>query len=192
MSYSYSVCYCYECIKIDLNDQNRYDPSKYRCTEYGRYINKNDHACPTHFVYNESLKRSDCFITTAMCDILGLDDDNIYLNKLRSFRENYMRYDTNLIPLLVEYDTVGPVIAFNLKNDVFKDIKSLMILELYIKPICSLIDEKKYSDAILKYQKMTNELIEDYSLEVKDYNIDDIDTTNIGKGHKIKLKTKEV
>lgn len=191
MSYSYSVCYCYECVKIDLSDKSPYDPSKYYCSEYKMYVNKNDHACSKYFVYNEALKRNDCFITTALCDILNLSDDNIYLNKLRGFRENYMRYDTTLIPLLVEYDIVGPAIAYNLKNDIFKDIKSLMLLELYIKPICKLLDNKEYTSAISKYKTMTNELIESYNLDIKEYDINDIDLNNIGKGHKIKLKTKE-
>lgn len=191
MSYSYSVCHCYECIKMDLSDQNHYDPSKYYCSEYMCYLNKNDRACEKYFVYNESLKRNSCFITTAICDILKLDDDNIYLNKLRSFRENYMRHDKDLIPLLIEYDIKGPIIAYNLKNDSFKKTKSLMLLELYIKPICKLLDDKLYTDAIEKYKTMTNELSEFYNIKNINYNIDNIDTTDVGKGHKIKIKTKE-
>lgn len=188
MSYSYSVCYCYECTKLNLNDQNRYDPEKYYCTEYNRYINKCDHACSNHFVYNEALKRSSCFITTAVCEILGLSDDNIYLTSLRNFRDNYMMQSEELKKILVEYDLVGPIISICIKNDTFKRTKSLMMLELYIKPIYNLLNNKKYSEAIDRYIDMTHELMISYNIKRPTYDIDQIDTENIGRGHKIKIK----
>lgn len=188
MSYSYSVCYCYECLKLDLSDQNRYNPEKYYCPEYRQYVDKNDRACSRYFVYNESLKRDGCFITTAVTNILGLNDDNVYLNKLRNFRENYMRFDDELKKILLEYDVVGPAISISLKNDTFKRTRSLMMMELYIKPICQMLDNKLYTNAINKYIEMVSELKDVYNINMPTYNIEDIDDQEIGKGHKVKIK----
>ena len=62
-----------------------------------------------------------------------------------------------------------------------------MMLELYIKPIVNNINNQNYSNAIIMYEQMTNELLNSYNIVQKEIN-NDIDTTNIGKGHKIKIK----
>ena len=62
-----------------------------------------------------------------------------------------------------------------------------MLLELYIKPIVNHINNQQYVDAIIMYEKMTNELLNGYNIKQNEIN-DDVDTTNIGKGHKIKIK----
>lgn len=187
MSYYYTYCYCRECTKINLNDRNPYDKNEAYCTEYHKYFNPNSPACSRHFEYNEKLKNNGCYITTAICNILGFNDDNIYLNTLRNFRDNYMINDENLKPLLIQYDIVGPMISHNLNEDPFKRTKSLMMLELYIKPIVNNINNQNYSNAIIMYEQMTNELLNSYNIIQKEIN-NDIDTTNIGKGHKIKIK----
>ena len=100
--------------------------------------------------------------------------------------------DKNMIPLLLLYDAVGPMIAQNIRNDSFKRTRSLVILELYIKPICDLLENKLYSDAIIKYEKMTRSLMDSYNIPDIDINVDDVYLDNIGKGHKIKYKNKEI
>lgn len=188
MGYSYSVCYCYECIKMDLTDMCKYDNNAFWCNEYRKYIDKNDHACSSYFVYNENMRRtSGCYITTMVCDIMGMDDNSIYLEKLRSLRD-FMKLDKEYQKLLVEYDIVGPMICQSLEKDPFKKFKSYMALEMYIKPVYELLNQGKYSEAIEKYQLMTDEFRNFYNIEKPIFNIDEIDLSDIGKGHKIKYK----
>jgi hypothetical protein len=174
---------------MNLNDRNPYDKNEAYCTECKKYFNPNSNACSDHFLYNEylNLEHSGCYITTAICEILEFDDDNIYLNTLRNFRDNYMIKDENLKKILIQYDIIGPMISYNLENDNHKRTKSLMLLELYIKPIVNHINNQQYVDAIIMYEKMTNELLNGYNIKQNEIN-DDVDTTNIGKGHKIKIK----
>lgn len=169
--------------------RNPYDKNEAYCTECKKYINSNNNACSDHSLYNESLnlEHSGCYITTTICEILEFDDDNIYLNTLRNFRNNYMIKDENLKKILIQYDIIGPIISYNLENDNHKRTKSLMLLELYIKPIVNHINNQQYVDAIIMYEKMTNELLNGYNIKQNEIN-DDVDTTNIGKGHKIKIK----
>ena len=47
---------------------------------------------------------------------------------------------------------------------------------------------EKYSEAIDRYQNMTEEFRKFYNIEKPLYDIDKIDISNIGKGHKIKYK----
>ena len=191
MKYSYSVCYCRECIKMDLKDRNRYDSNEAYCTEYRKYYNTNSKACSSHFVYNEALEdRDGCYITTAIVDILGLKDNTPYLEKLRNFRDNVMRKDENLKKILIEYDIVGPIISLNLLDDENKYEKSIDMLSNYIIPISFLLDMKKYNEAVIRYEMMVNNLINTYSIEKINVDENKINTKNIGKGHKVKLKNK--
>jgi hypothetical protein len=99
-----------------------------------------------------------------------------------------MKKDSHLLSILAEYDIVGPEIVQNLKNDHFKNIKALMMLELYIKPIVSLLDEKRYTESINKYLQMTEELKAFYQIETPTIDIEHINITDIGKGHQLILK----
>lgn len=191
MQHPYYVCYCRECMKMDLKDRNRYDSNKAYCTEYRKYYNPNSKACSGHFVYNESLEdRSGCYITTAIVDILGLKDNTPYLEKLRNFRDNVMQKDENLKKILIEYDIVGPIISLNLLDDENKYEMSIDMLSNYIIPISFLLDMKKYNEAVIRYEMMVNNLINTYSIEKINVDENKINTKNIGKGHKIKLKTR--
>ena len=176
MGYSYSVCQCNDCLKMDLSDRNRYDNNEAYCNVYHRYININDRACCyEHFIYDENRRNntsSGCYITTTMCNVLGFDDNCDYLNKLRNFRENYIKQDINLYPILFEYDIIGPSISKSIYNDPKKKKVCLCLFKNYIIPIVNLIDTSEYNDAICKYQEMTNNLKILYGLnmEVKEYN----------------------
>jgi hypothetical protein len=179
---------------MDLKDYNKYDSNECYCTQYHKYYNPNDKACSSYFVHRNdpnnltSSYSSGCYLTTITCELSGLDDNCEYLTKLRSFRENYMKKDSNLIPILIEYDIIGPKIVNSLKNDNFKNIKAFMMLELYIKPIVKLLDEKKYTQAIQKYISMTEQLKEFYQIETPNIQInEDIDISDIGKGHQLQL-----
>lgn len=166
MGYYYAYCYCNECLNMDLSDINKYDSNECYCSIYHKYINKNDHACSsTNFRYNENLKKSDCYLTTVMCEILNNNDNNYILNTLRMFRDNYLQVNHEFYPILFEYDQIGPIIKRHLLNDSFKHIKSFMMMEIYLKPIVQYIDDGEYEKAINKYKYMVNELKNFYHIE---------------------------
>lgn len=185
MGYSYSVCNCHECLKMDLSDRNKYDNCKAYCTAYRRYININDHACSSYFIYDENRKNissSNCYITTTMCNVLGFEDNCDYLTTLRNFRENYLKKDINLYPILFEYDIVGPSISKSIYSDSKNKNVCKSLLNNYIAPIVNMIKENKYIDAINKYKEMTNNLkiLYGIDMEVKEY---DYNIKTLGKTH---------
>lgn len=196
MSHYYSYCYCKECENMDLSDRNRYDQNEAFCTVYRKYYNPNDRACSDkNFVYKTSLENySGCYITTIVCCIMNLEDDCIYLETLRNFRDNYMKFDPNLLPILLTYDLIGPKIAENLLNDPLKNEKAVALLENFIKPITSYINNGNYTIAIEKYEKMTSILASFYHIDIPNIDIEqiDIDINDIGKGHKLLIKSKEI
>ena len=132
-----------------------------------------------------------CYLTTIMCNILKMSDDNPFLNSMRSLRNDVMQKDEKYKSLLVEYDIVGPVIADNLSKDPLKYQIAANGFFKYIKPISNLIREKKYDEAIASYIEMTNSLKMFYNINIA-IEIDAINNADINNsGHGI-YKVKKI
>lgn len=143
------------------------------------YCTKVEHTVPydtyikycTSLYYNECSNykyekpSSGCYITTVTCDILGLKDDNYYLNILRTFRKNFLQRNSYTLELLEEYDFVGPIIANRIMNDKDKKQIAFQLFKNNIVPISYDIFNGDYDIAIKKYTDMTKELIKKYNLE---------------------------
>lgn len=159
---------CGECKFLDLKDKNRYDD--YYCVIKHRYFPISDSTCSS-FEYR-SVKTSSpismggyCYITTAVCQILGYEDNCEYLNTLRNFRDNFMKKEVDCFTMLEEYKIIGPQIVKELTMDKHRDIKAHQILTKYIIPAVADIKNGKYDEAILQYVIMTNSLINNYHIE---------------------------
>lgn len=183
--YEWYVCYCRECIKMDLSDRNKYDNNEAYCTERRHYYNINDRACSTYFVYDENRKSSSssCYITTIVCNILKYDDNCHCLNILRKFR-NYMLTQPCLLSILYEYDVVGPIISKNIMEDENKKQIATHLYNNYIEPTVRLIENNFYDLAIKKYVEMVNSLKKLYNIDMV-LNIEEEKIT--GKGYLKKI-----
>ncbi len=148
--------------------------------------------------YNPNNKNTnnDCFITTIVCNILGKKDNNKLLNNLRNFRDNILQKDNKYDEVLMNYDTVGPIISDCIANDKDKEIMAKGLYENALMPINSLINKKEYNKACEKYYIMTLALINYYGIKHKYNNHTDnnygynntIDRKNSGHGKKKQLK----
>lgn len=153
---------CADCAKMDLNEQN--SAGEFWCGEYRKYYPGSDSSC-SNFVergYNSSGRW--CYLTTIVVQVLGYDDNNVYLELLRDFRDSIMRLNPVYDPILEEYDSVGPVIAGNIAKDPDQKALSEKLLNQYIIPVCSLIQEGKYDDAVNLYKTMVLILKKHYSI----------------------------
>lgn len=142
--------------------------------------------------YSEDKSSSGCYLTTMLCNILGLPDNNIYLETMRNFRKNILQKDNKYKYLLVEYDIVGPKIAEYLMLDPLKEKMSKVYFHKYIIPITKLLNENKYDMAINLYMNMTNSLSYLYNLNSITISTLDINNADIKEsGHGI-YKTKKL
>ena len=126
---------------------------------------------------------SGCYLTTIMCKLLNYPDNNYYLNTLRKFRDEVMKTNPKYIPLLITYDTMGPMIAYELENDKHgKEIANTFFTH-YIVPSVSAIEEGKNETAINIYKAMTFSLAEHYNIgqNMVTYNNYDLETLGHGK-----------
>jgi len=117
-----------------------------------------------------------CYLTTIMCEILNLPDDNYYLQTLRTFRDTVLKQDIKYYPLLITYDVIGPQIAEKLANDPNRKEIANAMLNNFINKSVTAIEENKIEEATNIYVAMTNSLAEQYNINTQ---ILTIDTTNI-------------
>ena len=106
--------------------------------------------------YQKYLSR--CYITTAVCDTLGLKGDNLFLGTISLFRDK-LEQDPKMYKQLEIYDIVGPIIANKINGD--KEI-ALELFNSSIVPVCNDLFKNDYRSALIKYTNMTKGLIEQY------------------------------
>lgn len=194
---------CSECTYLNPNDPDLYgrywcekklervhahQSECYRfCRAYGRSSNVSD----SYERYSKDNSSDPCYLTTLMCRILKMNDNNPFLNTMRLFRKNVLQKDEKYKDLLVEYDIIGPEIAINLEDDPLRYQISANAFYKYIKPITKLIRDNKNDEAINCYVEMTTKLKSFYSINrVIDTNI--IECADIKEsGHGI-YKTKKI
>ena len=166
------------------------DGYKGYCSYYKSYYYPGD-SCEHH----TNLQSSSCYITTIICDILNFEDNCNVLNNLRSFRNNIMQKDIKYLPILLEYDVVGPQIAKAIKETYKKEQdKELWIqfYNFYLSPTSNLVTEGKYEEAVERYKEIVAALKEYFS--ISDINIEqvkiDYDMQQGGHGIVKKLQQK--
>ena len=172
----------YWCDKKD----HRVDSDTYY--KYCRDYNYSD--CP---VYKRDSSSSPCFITTIVCDILGKNDDDKVLNNLRMFRGNILQKDKEYYEILMDYDTIGPVIACCISHDKEKEKMAQGLYDIVLSKVSKNIEEKDYEKAINNYQVMVLSLISYYGLKKEynyerdnNYDLSNFDAKNAGHGRKRK------
>lgn len=152
---------CGDCEYFEM-PRNKYE--KGYC-DYYRFYCYPEESCDH---YKSMTNVSTCYITTMVCNVLGLPDDCEVLSNLRSFRHNILQQNINYIPILMEYDTTGPLIAEAIQKEYNQSKNKTICQEMYNKflvPTSTMIINKNYQQAIQNYMNMVLMLKEYYCIE---------------------------
>lgn len=169
----------------EMKGENRKasDPKCYNfCEAYGRSNSAREN------MYNNS-NSSGCYLTTIMCKLLNYPDDNYYLNILRKFRDDTMKQNPKYFPLLLTYDFIGPMISYELEKDPNGKVIANTFFNRYITKSVSAIEEGKNETAISIYKAMTEELANNYhiNMDLITPETSNIDMNTLGHGKIRKL-----
>lgn len=198
--------YCGECTYLDLNTGDIYGKfycdKKYErhlatdpeCGRFCKAYSRDSGTIQNAYRYsNEHSSSGGCYLTTMLCNILGMPDNNIYLETMRNFRKNVLQKDEKYKSLLVEYDIIGPKIAEALNNDPQKETIAQKYFNSYILAIIYNINNKNYDIAVFTYKNMTNLLKYFYGLggiEISTLQVESADIKESGHGiYKVKKIT---
>lgn len=163
-----------------------------KCSSFCEAYNRSNYARENMISTSKSAQSSGCYITTMMCDKLDCNDDNYYLEKMRSLR-NQMKTNATDIPLLVMYDQIGPKIAGAIQNDEFGDKISYSMFKHYIIPAVTAIENYDLNLAKDIYIAMTYSLANHYQI---DTNIiipepEELDKERLGHG-KMRIRKPQI
>lgn len=156
--------FCGECALLDMEDCRYGD--RYYCVKKRDRFKTTSPAC-SDFVNKgkkkEGYKRAGCYITTIVCTLLGYPDDCETLNLMRSFREDYLKMHNRYLPVLYEYDQIGPIISEKLQEE--NDIRlAIFLLQGFILPCSIAYKSGRPKEALTIYQNMVNMLKNRYEL----------------------------
>ena len=185
---------CVDCTYLDINYganssgafwcEKKYerhlatDPS---CGSYCEAYNRDYNTKKNALECANSNSGGGCYLTTIICKVLRLPDNNTYIQTIRNFRDNYLQQNIKYKKLLVEYDIIGPQIAKALEND---PVIAKLYFDRYIRGISALIQGKDYELAIKKYIEMTNSLKNFYGITDNNLTIEAINNADIkNSGH---------
>lgn len=159
---------CKDCGYLNLKDGNWW--GQYYCTMKREYVSPNQRVCDSVNMKtydNGGYKRSgcQCYITTIVCTILGYPDNCFVLESMRNLRENYMKKYPKYLPILQEYDQIGPTISESIKSEPHSKEFAQELYSRFLTP-CSLAisNEMAYEKAIAIYLNMVDMLKQRYGL----------------------------
>lgn len=163
-----------------------------RCNNWGEAYSRSDSARENMYSNSKSSQSGGgCYITTAMCNILGYEDDNYYLQMLRTFRDETLKKDIKYLPILLAYDVIGPQIAYHLTTDTNSKFISYTLVTNYIKKAVEAIEKNKTDEAVQIYIGMTHSLAKRYNLDLhslyidpNNINLNEININTLGHGRK--------
>lgn len=106
---------------------------------------------------NSGFKRKPCYITTAVCDSMGYDDDCRELTVLREFRDGYMSVTVDGPAMIREYYETAPAIVEGINTRTDSACIYREIYKQYIAPCVSMIEAGELEQCLEHYKKMVHE-----------------------------------
>jgi len=105
-----------------------------------------------------------CFITTAVCEYMGLSDDCEMLNAFRKLRDEYMKKDEKMLKEVEEYYKIAPVIVDLINKSEHKESILRDTLIDYLIPAFKEIKNKNYKKAYEIYVELVSELKDEFTI----------------------------
>lgn len=186
--------FCGDCDYLNRHDEYKdwfSGETKFKCKLTNEYKKVSDSSCYSikEFKDTGSYQNSGCLFTTIVCNILGKSDDHIVLKTLRNFRENYLKTNINYIPLLKEYDEIGPLISMHLETEIKKEYVANFVMGYFIIPCVQSIQDGNNVLAVEYYKNMVDFFKQKYDLfGIRINYSNDYDLENLGKGRRLQPK----
>jgi hypothetical protein len=155
-----STILCKDCRESDPNDKNFFGV-KIHCDWYKTYVDPYD-TC------EHAVKRG-YYVSTAICHILGLDENNQVQTAIVNFSKNVLQKNSDTMTVVKQYDKVGPQLATEMLTENNQELCA-QLYESYLVPVTNLINQKQTREAINLYKNMVVSLQDYYGLREENEN----------------------
>lgn len=112
----------------------------------------------------KGFRRKLCYITTAVCESLGKDQDCYELKLLKEYRDQYLNVTPEGHALIEEYYDIAPTIVKRMDKQADRDRVYRELYEKYLRDCVEDIERGEYERCGRKYQEMVVELKGRYML----------------------------
>lgn len=150
--YSFGICYA-----NGLGVEKSIDKAKYWFSEASKQGHKDA---------NKELKRLEdqdrCYITTAVCESFGKDNNCYELQMFRKFRDNWLKRQKDGDRLIQEYYQTAPIIVKNIQRQPNADIIFQNIWDQYLCKCLMYIENEEYEKCKDLYISMVDQMKEKY------------------------------
>lgn len=126
---------------------------------------KNQISKSTFEQINGGFKRKLCYITTAVCESLGKEDDCMELNLLRRYRDQYLMHSEEGAKIIEGYYDIAPTIVNRINKQADSAGIYQEIWECYLKKCVSLIQSDRKEECKEVYSSMVNYLTKEYVIQ---------------------------
>jgi len=146
--FGFSSLRCNDCENLDKDDRNKYGEAY--CRVERDYVSLDRHTC--------GFFQANFYIITAYCIVNKIPFNSELMTKLLGVRNTYMKNNEEGQEFLDEYEFIGPILAEDLLNDMYRvDIVKEMEND-YINPMLSFIEEERFDDVQITFIKMVEKL----------------------------------
>ena len=114
---------------------------------------------------NSGFRNKLCYITTAVCESLGKEDDCYELNILREYRDGYLRSTEDGEKIVNAYYDIAPSIVKRINKQSNRDEIYKSIYAEYLSPCIQLLEENKKEECKEIYSNMVLGLEATYLLQ---------------------------
>lgn len=146
--FGFSSLRCTDCEWLDSKDKNSY--GEYYCVKERDYVDPTSHTCREF--------KPNFYVMTAYCDIKKLPYNCDEMISLIALRDKYMVEDIKGSAFLEEYESIGPILAFRLRTDVYRTDVVKEMEEIYIHPAMEMMLMNDFDGALDAYIEMIEKL----------------------------------
>lgn len=153
----YMVMYVCPCI-LDTGCRYSKELTEAVVDRWNSLFKKNNVSYSDYETINSGFRRKLCYITTAVCDELGYEDDCEALTLLREFRDGYLASIKGGSEMIEQYYEEAPAMVCKINTTKDKGRIYRGLYEEYINPCVNMIKEDRLEDCLNHYKNMVQEL----------------------------------
>lgn len=146
--FGFSSIRCNDCENLDKSDRNKYNEAY--CPVERDYVALDSHTCRSF--------QPNFYIITAYCIVNKIPFNGEVMTKLLVVRNTYMKNNEEGKDFLMEYEYIGPILAGDLLNDMYRTDVVKELESDYIKPMITFTNEGRFEDVQSAFIKMIEKL----------------------------------
>lgn len=157
--------------KLDIYYEQAWEKYKDEWVTYDDYVREQEEKKREREQWRSLYPNQPCFITTAVCEYFGKEDDCEELTTLRHYRDTWLRDQEDGEALIREYYECAPKIVDAMKQSERYGEYCETFLSEYIKPCIAFIHEERFEECKELYIEMVHyakELTEKEGKETKE------------------------